>query len=276
MKKIIAIILTVVLTMSAVSAFAASTANSVYNEEKSTADDQYFTTSGKIENGGNGFVTLLVTTNGTVSVDNIMYIDQCVADNQGNFKFENYIPKVNVPEGQKYVVKVGATNLSQAISGGYLELPEKKGHTVTGTIGSVDSESGVTNAAIKIKKDGVVVANAVANGGSFSIADIEDGEYDVIVTKKAHLPSIATLTVNGGNVTMTKIELLAGDLVANDGVIGNNDLSMVIGLYGATQAAATSGYSIDYDLNDDGVIGNIELSAIIGNYGKTADPRCYE
>lgn len=273
MKKIIAIMIMVVLTMSAMSTFAASTATSVYNEEKSTATDQYFTTSGKIENGGNGFVTLLVTTNGTVNVDNIMYIDQCVPNSDGTFKFENYIPKINVPEGQKYVVKVGATSLSQAISGGYLELPEKQGHTVTGTVGS----KGTTNATLKIMKNGAAVGNATITNGTFSLSNIEDGTYEVVISKKAHLPAIAELTVNGGNVTMPKIELLAGDLVSTDGgVIGNNDLSKVIGLYGASASVAGTGYDVQFDLDDDGVIGNIELSAIIGNYGKTADPRCYE
>ena len=270
MKKIIAVILAVVMTMSAVSVFAASTATSVYNEEKSTETDQYFTTSGKIENGGNGFVTLLVTTNGTVNVDNIMYIDQTVADQNGNFSFTNYIPKINVPQGGKYIVKVGATSLNQAISGGYLELPEPKGHTVTGTV----SSQGTTGAAITIKKDGAVVASASATNGAFSLANVADGSYQVVITKKAHLPKLATLTVSGGNVTMTEVKLLAGDLYPDDKEIGINDLSKVIGLYGVR--TGETGYNASYDVNDDGEIGINELSAIIGNYGEKADPACYE
>jgi len=272
MKKIIAILTIMALLMSATSVFAASTATSEYNAQKSTATDQYFTTSGKIENGGSGFVTLLVTTDGSINVNNIMYIDQTVADSNGNFSFTDYIPKVNVPTGGKYVVKVGATSLPNAISGGYLEVPVT-GHTVSGSV--INFIGGVAGAALKIKKDGVVVASGeMSADGKFSIANVPNGEYYMVVTKKAHLPAVATVKVDNANVTVSEVKLLPGDCVTGDDEIGYQDLSTIIDIYGAK--TGETGYKADYDIDDNGDIGYTELSAIIDNYGVKADPLAYD
>lgn len=273
MKRIISILLTIIMMFSCISAYAASTAESVYNESKSNEKDQYFTTSGKIENGGSEFVTLLVTTDGSISVDSIMYIDQTVANADGTFSFTDYIPKINVPYGERYVVKVGASSLSQTIPGGYLEVPEPQGYTVSGKVNCYGEK---TTAKLKLKKDGAVVATADATAqGTFNFENIPDGEYYMIVTKNAHLPAVVSVIVNNGNISVPEITLLPGDCVA-EGMnqtreIGYTDLSLVIDIYGATTEDLD--YKAEYDVNEDGEIGYTELSEIINNYGKEVDAR---
>lgn len=276
MKKIIAILLTLMMVFSYLSAYAVSTAQSVYNANKSTPKDQYFTTFGKIELNSTDtnpqFVTLLVTTDGSISVDSIMFIDQTVANSDGTFSFTDYIPKINVPVGGKYVVKVGATSLGQAISGGYLEVRELKGHAVSGTV----SSKGTTNATLKLKQADVVVGEAVADAnGAFSMENIPDGEYQLVITKKAHLPELVPVTVSGGDLVLPQqIRMLAGDIVATDKKIGPMDLSRVIDIFGAKSDSEY--YKTEYDIDDDGRISSTELSAIIDNFGAKADALCYE
>ncbi|MBR5517875.1 MAG: hypothetical protein IKV86_02490 [Clostridia bacterium] len=266
MKKIIAILTVAALILSATSVFAASTATSVYNEEKSTETDQYFITSGKIENGGSGFVTLLVTKDGTITVDNIMYIDQTVADENGNFSFTNYIPKDNVPKGGKYTVKVGATSLNTPISGGYLEIPEAPvvvpGYPVTG---NVNFKGDLTKATLTLTSGDKTVASIESANGKFSIENIPDGTYTLTVKKAKHLPATVEVTVNGGTINVPEIELLAGDC-NNDLEIGYADLAQVIAIYG--YLSTNEYYDDTYDVNEDGEVGYTDLSAIIANYGK--------
>ena len=268
MKRFIAILTVMSVLLSGMSAFAASTATSVYNASKSNAVDQYFTTSGKIENGGSGFVTLLVTNGSAITVDSIMYIDQTVADANGNFSFTDYIPKINVPVGSKYTVKVGATSLTAAIPGGYLEAPAITGHTVSGSLNFFGSTTG---ASLNLKKNGSVVASATSTNGTFSLSNVEDGEYIITVTKRAHLPAVATVKVEGGNITVPAITLIPGDCVSDDGEIGFKDLSTVIDVYGVK--TGETGYNINFDFDEDGEVGFKELSAIIDNYGEKVDAR---
>lgn len=263
MKKWMSAFVAGMMLFSTVSVCAESVATSQYNEEKSDDVDQYFTTEGKIDNNVNGFVTIVVTDGDAVTVDSIMYIDQTIAEQDGSFAFADYIPKENLKVGEKYTVRIGATALAAPISGGYLELPDAKKYTVSGSLSFM---GGKRKAYVQIlNADGSVQAEAETETGDFVISNVPDGTYKVYITKQSHLPAQTEMTVSGEDVQLEPVRLLAGD-INEDKIINIFDLTNLIEMFGKSETSA--GFREEPDLDENGTVNIFDLTALIENFGK--------
>lgn len=266
MKKLIGILTCASVLLCSFSCFAQSTAQTVYNYTKD--GNQYFTTSGVIENGANKFVTLLVTDGDSITVDSIMYIDQTSADNNGNFDFSNYVPMVNLVDGKKYTVKIGSTSLSAPISGGYAALPGTGADTyfVKGTV-AYNGGGKVTKGSVKLLSGTDVLKSLEIDPTvcSYEFSGVENGTYTLRFDKPLHLPRTKEITVNGSGVTAPDVILPAGDL-NGDNTINLSDLNVVINYFGM-DPSTLSAEQAKADINEDQNINLLDINKIINDFG---------
>ena len=238
--------------------FVTASATSVISEyiETDANGNQYFSTTGSIDGNPNGFVTLLVFKGSTISVDSIMYIDQTTADSDGGFSFLNYVPRTNLGQKDQYTVKIGATALDSAISGGVLALPEDK-TAIAGTV--VYNFTNKKDATLLLKDPSGTTIQTVNNAENFKFESLEPGTYTLVATKDLHLPATVSVTYSDEAVTNVSVPLYAGDVNA-DKVINLTDLSMLLSNYKASSVAV--------DLNADGTVDITDLTALVNNYGR--------
>lgn len=271
MKKQIAALLTVIMVFAgSISVFADNSVQNTYNSEKSTAEDQYFTTSGTIADNAGGYVTLLVTNGNDITVDSIMYIDQTQANDAGAFSFTDYIPKINLVQNQEYKVRVGATALTAPIDGGVLKLPEvASGYIVSGKLTYVGNK---TQPVIQLlKADGTEVAKAETGSdgvANYTFGNVGDGTYTLKFSKVSSLTEKASVTVAGSNVTVPDAQLRAGD-VDKDNAISTYDLIGVIKVFGTSEG--DSNFNTAADVDEDGAISVLDLVRIISNFGAVGE-----
>ncbi len=224
--------------------------------ETDTNGNQYFKTSGTIDNNANGFVTLLVTNGTSITVENIMYIDQAIADSQGAFSFESYVPKINLGQKDQYTVRVGATALTSAVSGGVLALPEDK-TSIAGSIGL--NFAGGAGATLLLKDASGNTVQTLENATEFKFESLEPGTYTMVVTKPLHLPATVSVTYSDEAVRNLNVPLYAGD-VNSDKTINLTDLTMLLGNYKVNAPSV--------DLDGSGMVDITDLTALVNNYGR--------
>lgn len=268
MKKQIAALLTVIMVFAgSVSVFADNSVQNTYNSEKSTTEDQYFTTSGTIADNAGGYVTLLVTNGNDITVDSIMYIDQTQANDAGAFSFTDYIPKINLVQNQEYKVRVGATVLTAPIDGGVLKLPEvASGYIVSGKLTYVGNK---TQPVIQLlKADGTEVAKAETGSdgvANYTFENVGDGTYTLKFSKVSSLTEKTPVTVAGSNVTVPDMRLLVGDVNA-DNAVSVFDLTEVIAVLGSKENDAD--YRAAADVDENGTVSILDLTSVIANLGE--------
>lgn len=268
MKKQIAALLTAIMTIGSVTAFAADSADSMYNSEKSTAEDQYFTTAGTIESNAGGYVTLVVTNGDNITVDSIMYINQTQADSSGAFSFTDYIPKVNLMQNQEYKVRVGATSLTSPIDGGVLKLPEvATGYVVSGKLNYVGNKTKPVIQLLKADGTEVLKLEDVGSDGvaNYTFQNVTDGIYTLKFSKLSHLAEKTTVTVAGSNVTVPDMRLLVGDVNA-DNAVSVFDLTEVIAVLGSKEGGTD--YRAAADVDENGAVSILDLTSVIANLGE--------
>lgn len=223
--------------------------------ETDTNGNQKFKTSGTIDNNANGFVTLLVTKGTSITVDSIMYIDQTIADSQGAFSFENYVPKTNLGQKDQYTVKVGATALPSAVSGGVLVLPEDK----TSIAGAITPNFAGGTASLTLKDASGNTVQTLDNVKDFKFESLTPGTYTLVVEKALHLPAKVSVTYSDEAVMNVSVPLYAGD-VNSDNNINLTDLSMLLGSYKMSAPSV--------DLDGSGTVDLTDLTALVNNYGR--------
>lgn len=221
---------------------------------KTESGNQYFTTSGTISANANGFVSLLVTDGDTISVNSIMYIDQTTADENGYFKFENYVPKNNILGAKTYKVRIGATSSTTALDGGVLQITD----AILGAVNFNDF-TGVSGATVTLKDSTGATLKTQDFTTDFNLSSLNEGAYTLIIKKPLFLPAVVNVDYEGVPTTVDEIMLYAGDIV-QDNVINLTDLTLLIEDYSSESTAV--------DLNGDGTINASDLSAMINNYGR--------
>lgn len=260
MKKIIALCLAALLICNGVGVLAADSVTTEYIKTENA--EHYFTTSGKLDNAKNAFVTVVITDGNAITIDSIQYVNQGVTDASGNFKFENYIPKQPPQIGQEYAVKVGVWGRKTPISCAPLKLPEDApAYSVSGTI---SFEGTRTKGTVSLYKDEQIVQSATVPTGAYSFSMLEPGAYVVVFEKQSHLPEIRETEITNNNATEVNATLKAGD-VNGDKIINLSDFGVITSMLGQE---AGSDAQKKADFLENGTIDVNELTKLITNYGE--------
>lgn len=264
MKKLVSILTAGLITICcSLSVFAATSVTTTPNGDGS------YTTSGNIDENQSKFVTIVVYEGGSISVDSIQYIDQTQADAEGNFSFDGYLPKEDVPEGAYYTVKIGATALTVPENGGIIGTLST-GITITGKI-TLQSQKPVYDATVKAVSTtelGTVINGTVAEDGTFTIPSVPDGTYNIVFDKPYYLSAaVEGVTISGENLDISTVtNLHAGDLNL-DNYINLTDLTTLIYYYLLTSKDAD--FNPICDINEDNTINLSDLNFILNNYLET-------
>ncbi|GEM_PF-6118889 len=119
-----------------------------------------------------------------------------------------------------------------------------------------------------LQNDSVLYSATTQADGSFMIADVPTGSYDIRATSVAYLSAVGTVDVAAGQTaTMPEITLLAGEVVSSDssaGVIDLLDASTLGAHYLSTVPPAPE--SADSDFND--VVDLQDLYRLSSNWGQ--------
>ena len=144
--------------------------------------------------------------------------------------------------------------IEDAIEG--LEVMQKG--SISGTITSpgVDTEITVT----VTNTDGEVIAEATATDGKYTVSDLEDGEYTIIVTAENCVPRSYDVTVADGDATLDAEIHLKGD-INGDGEITTADVG--IANSHAQEVSVLEGYDFDVaDVTGEGEVTTADVGAI--------------
>ena len=144
--------------------------------------------------------------------------------------------------------------IEDAIEG--LEVMQKGSISGTITAPGVDTEITVT----VTNTDGEVIAEATATDGKYTVSDLEDGEYTIIVTAENCVPRSYDVTVADGDATLDAEIHLKGD-INGDGEITTADVG--IANSHAREVSVLEGYDFDVaDVTGEGEVTTADVGAI--------------
>jgi len=283
-KKILLFALVAIMAFSAISVSASSLRN-FYPVE----DSYSFTYNVGAANATAQYGMIVVKGTGNdVDMNEILYIGQAAADENGNIRFENFAPMGEAPsdyeegaEGdngdgvyfEECTVFIGGKGISdgegdaakaQAIG----VLKNGSGVPVMGKV--VDTFSSRT-AIVKVM-DGTdeLVSTKTEADGTFSLV-IGGGEnLTVTVAKDAYLTFTYTGVDVTGAVDLGEIDITgcAGDVDGNK-VIELDDLRAVLADYNKTENLEND----NADVDDNGVVELDDLRAVLANYNETQESK---
>ena len=176
-------------------------------------------------------------------------------------------------------LKFGGSSSATVTSADHTVTVVADGVTVSGQVRSYNPGNTTT---VELWQDGVVkykttIAETTGSGPvtqDFNLDTVAAGEYDLVVTKEAHLTyTVKNVKVEGTDLDLTKhsnaaistITLLAGD-VNGDGKINLTDLSIFKNNFGKTGSAVTNQLA---DITGDGKINLLDLGVFKNNFGRT-------
>ena len=118
----------------------------------------------------------------------------------------------------------------------------------------------------------------------FNLDTVAAGEYDLVVTKEAHLPyTVKNVKVEGTDLDLTKhsnpaistITLLAGD-VNEDGKINSTDTTFIRYPSNFNKSVTSPGVDAIADINGDGKINSTDTTIVRypENFNKNAGTHC--
>ena len=259
-KRLICLGLSILFMVGAVSAYAADAVTTEYT--KTENGYHHFTTSGKLDNAANAFVTVVVTDGTNITIDSIQYVDQGITDASGNFTFSNYIPKQNPNMGQEYIVKVGVWGRTTPITCAPLTLPaDAPGYAISGAFGF---EGERTQGTVELYKENVLQDSLTRSAGEYTFSLLSPGNYIVKFNKQSHLPEVREVEITATNATDVNANLVAGD-VNGDNIINLSDFGAVTALFG-NEAGSEEEKKADFLEN--GTVDVNELTKLIQNYGE--------
>ncbi len=266
MKKLLSVVVVfAMLAAMSVSAFAATPTTELQDNGK-------WITSGSDVAYAGSMMTVVAVTGEPISVSSIQYIDQTTADENGVYVFkggddgDGYLPKEDPTGETVYYVFVGGEKLATPIEAGTISVVEEEENddvTVTGTVTKAGNITSATVALLNAEGENAVdPVTADATTGAFSIT-APVGTYTLKITKPAHTKYTHNNVDISTLVAGTVYTLYEGDADAN-GIVGVNDVPVVVGDFGKAISSQTE----NSDINDDGIIGVNDIAFIVGNFGK--------
>ena len=210
---------------------------------------------------------------GVPTVDNIVYIDQKTAEEDGELSFTVYPSELSDGE---YSIYVSGSDLpyTKAGSFAYGSDPANKGVSVKGKVTSYNPKNPVT---VRLMDGDAVVAETVTevstgNGEvtqNFVLENVPAGTYDLVLTKTCHLTYTVKNVVVGESdldlTTMTgkayaSIRMLAGD-VTEDNKINEDDVTIVRLINNIMKKTVNAKDKIS-DVNGDGYVNEDDVTII--------------
>ncbi|MBE7027408.1 MAG: carboxypeptidase regulatory-like domain-containing protein [Ruminococcaceae bacterium] len=242
MKKILSLVVVcmILVTMS-VSAFAAA--------PTTTENDGSWTTAGSNADYAEKMMTILAY-EGSLSVNSIQYIDQTVADANGNYSFENYIPK-DIPTGSKaYTVKIGGEVIGTPVDAGTIV---GTGARLSGTVNCLGNATGATITLTPTEGAAEVITTDV--DGAFDEV-VKKGTYTLVVRKDAHTTYTKTGFEVSDDVDDLSYTIYGGD-IDGSGIVALSDIKAVLNNYETTDEAS--------DINESGSVTVEDLLIVLAN-----------
>lgn len=263
-KALLLFAASIVLTLSALSVSANTNL-----EDYTPAKDKYTVSYDVGENNAAGMYGMVAIIGDEIILENIVYIDQTSADENGIITFKEFAPKGVAPSKDSYVeskVYIGGPGFDTAKEIGILRKGEL-GFYITGKV--VDSASSKI-ATITVKDStGDVIASVQAEAdGTFSIPVPAGDGYSVVITKANYM----SYTFTGVNVSDSADEPIAlpnadmstsaGD-INNTGAVNLDDLSILLADYSEPVLANPNS-----DINGSGAVNLDDLSILLASYGE--------
>ncbi|MBE7039267.1 MAG: hypothetical protein E7398_00910 [Ruminococcaceae bacterium] len=227
---------------------------SVFAEEPTTTEnDGSWTTAGSNAEYANKMMTILAY-EGSLNLNSIQYIDQTVADSEGNYSFENYIPK-DIPTGSTaYTVKIGGEVIGTPVDAGTIV---GTGARLSGTVEFLGTETGAT---ITLTPDeGAANVITTETNGTFD-GVVEKGTYTLVVSKDGHTTYTKENVVVSDDVDDLEYTIYGGD-IDESGIVALSDLLLVLENY----EAEINGENGACDIDESGVIGMNDLLTVLEN-----------
>ena len=212
------------------------------------------------------------------NTENVTYIDQATANNEGTISFSDFAPKGLAASDDKYVestVFIGGEGLDGAQAIGILRKDGYKAEIIiSGSV--VDTFAANKEAKIIVQNETGTVKEIKANAdGTYSIAVDPAASYTVVLTKDGFLkftitgvPAEADIAL--GAVTITD---LSGDVDGNNEV-ALADLNAVLGNYNEP-ASNLAEEDKNADIDGNGEVALADLNAVLGHYNDGSITQAY-
>lgn len=242
--------------------------------------------------------TLLVVKGDNVTADSetIQGIDQ-----NGTMVFEYRLRDTSFEANQKYTIKVGGSDLGSPISQVIIpnESSAPTGYTISGTVENrilpqdtgegeeydleldeafkttvsvytdFDLDNGEPLSPLLDAEENAVVVTVDAGNGRFSIPNLDDGNYYLVVERVGNLKYFAYVEVAGDDIDVGDMSLIAGD-VDDDMFVYGNDSESVYPHIGSTYwNFGEDGYQYAYDTDGDAFIYGNDFESIYSKIGYT-------
>ena len=108
-----------------------------------------------------------------------------------------------------------------------------------------------------------------SNVGTFSVAGIADGTYDVWIKGSKNLAVLkSSVAISATGAVVPTVTLPAGD-ADGDNVVGPSDFGIFVGAYNTAGGTAGNGYDPRADFNFDGLVDPTDFGLFVGDYNTT-------
>lgn len=134
------------------------------------------------------------------------------------------------------------------------------GSTLSGSITSFRSDEDEISVELLQNDATVDLTIVTGNAASYSFSDVEDGDYQLRISKKNHATRTYDVTVSGDTVQDAKIHLM-GD-ISGDGAVKNGDYSRILAYLKGTKGLSDYEFACA-DISGDGAVKNGDLSRVL-------------
>lgn len=192
----------------------------------------------------------------SITEDNILYIDQKIAESDGSITFE-----VRPSSVENSVLLLGGSfdqaGLNSPVLLGTVYLC---GADVTGSVALQGRTAGKLQqvSMTLYPSAGEPLFSATDTSGYYSISGVPEGTYRLKAEKAGYLSYEKTSLAVSANIMLNTITLKGGDIVS-DGQVTSSDLSALLSVYLNTTTAPS-------DINGDGQVTSTDLSILLANY----------
>ncbi len=229
------------------------------------------THSGLTANEYYGVVVVKGTTATTVdfsNLDNILYIDQVTADENGAITIPAFMTKGD--ELLEGTIFIGGEGLPTATNIGYLKLAQVDPETFV-ISGTVTGYAGTTLPVVKVTDGTNEYTATYTEGAAFTVEVpvLAEGAYTLTATKTSHLSYTKQNITEEATVNPV---VKAGDIDL-DGKANVFDIGVIVVNYNA-ESGVSQNYSEAYDLDEDGKVNVFDIGVVVVNYN--AEPTIVE